>query len=671
MNTQTIFLIVLAIFVAFGLSYIQYIFKAKTKRPYVYVLAFLRFISIFLILILLINPTFKFKSNQIEKVSLPVLIDNSQSIAYLDSTFIKKDWKAIFETSELKEKYAVDVFTFDSGLNTYDSLHFKAKTTNIARAAEDLKAIYGNKFMPIVLLTDGNQTQGSDFAYAFNTNAKVFPVVVGDTSFVYDARIFQANANKYVYLKNQFPIEIFADVVTQTPTNVNLIIKENGTQVYKKQFALSPTKNTISETVYLTANSVGLKKYEVTLLTDQVEKNTTNNSKIIGVEVIDQKTEIAIVSEIVHPDLGVLKRAIEKNKQRKVSILKPNEVNNISLFDLVVLYQPTTTFETLLSNIKKQNKNYLLFSGLSTNYAWLNEQQTDYAFNLSNQKEQYVAEKTNNFSIFEVPNLPYNQLAHLDFPFGKVEAKTQNQVLFYLNTRGVNTQQAMLAFHQNNNQKKAYWFGENLWKWRVETASDNDNFDILIDKIIQYLAIKTPKQNLVVTSESIYNQTDEIVISAQYFNKNLEYDNSAIIEAELSDSNKKWTKKYSFTKLTSEFVLNLSGLEPGNYVLKVTEKNSKTTVTKNFEVLAFNQELQAVNANVKALQVLANTTNAKVYHHAEIDKLIQHLLQQEEYNPTQKEVITKQKLIDWKWLLILLILTLASEWFIRKYNGLK
>ena len=36
----------------------------------------------------------------------------------------------------------------------------------------------------------------------------------------------------------------------------------------------------------------------------------------------------------------------------------------------------------------------------------------------------------------------------------------------------------------------------------------------------------------------------------------------------------------------------------------------------------------------------------------------------------QKEIVTKSPLIDWVWLLILIAISLASEWFVRKYNGM-
>ena len=83
MSTNTILLLLGAVLIALLVSYFQYFFKAKTKGKITYVLAFLRFLGLFLILVLLINPSIEIKSYQIQKSSLAVAVDNSKSISLL------------------------------------------------------------------------------------------------------------------------------------------------------------------------------------------------------------------------------------------------------------------------------------------------------------------------------------------------------------------------------------------------------------------------------------------------------------------------------------------------------------------------------------------------------------------------------------------------------------
>ena len=49
---------------------------------------------------------------------------------------------------------------------------------------------------------------------------------------------------------------------------------------------------------------------------------------------------------------------------------------------------------------------------------------------------------------------------------------------------------------------------------------------------------------------------------------------------------------------------------------------------------------------------------------------IQKLLEKDTYLPVEKSLIKNSPLIDWVILLIILVISLAAEWFIRKFNGL-
>ena len=84
----------------------------------------------------------------------------------------------------------------------------------------------------------------------------------------------------------------------------------------------------------------------------------------------------------------------------------------------------------------------------------------------------------------------------------------------------------------------------------------------------------------------------------------------------------------------------------------------------------FEIEKQFVNPDVARLTQLAANTNGKAYYPNQVDALIKVLSENPNYVPVQKAVITQSPLIDWKGLLIILIVSLAVEWFVRKYNGL-
>ena len=123
-------------------------------------------------------------------------------------------------------------------------------------------------------------------------------------------------------------------------------------------------------------------------------------------------------------------------------------------------------------------------------------------------------------------------------------------------------------------------------------------------------------------------------------------------------------------KSNSDFKVNLDGLEVGKYDFIVKELNSNSVYNGSFEILDFDIEKQFVNPDLAKLTQLANQTKGQVIFTDKVDLLIKSLLENEEYKSVQKSIIKKIPLIDWIWLLIILIISLASEWFLRKYNGM-
>jgi hypothetical protein len=114
----------------------------------------------------------------------------------------------------------------------------------------------------------------------------------------------------------------------------------------------------------------------------------------------------------------------------------------------------------------------------------------------------------------------------------------------------------------------------------------------------------------------------------------------------------------------------LDGLIAGQYTFTVKELNSNASYTNGFEILDFDIEKQFVNPDLTKLKQLASQTNGKAYVPNQIDDLVKILLANEDYKAVQKSIVKKTPIIDWIWLLILIAISLASEWFIRKYNGM-
>lgn len=674
MTTNTILLILLSLVIAIGLSYFQYFFKAKNKSNVIWFLAFLRFLAIFGLLLLLINPIMTKNSLEVTKTPLAIAVDNSSSIIALNSDKkVVELHQKLMSNPALRDKFEIQSYQFDADFKPSEKFDFKGKQTNLDEVAKNLKSINKNLIFPTVIITDGNQTTGNDYVYRFDPVNKVYPLVVGDTTIFLDLKINQLNVNKYAFHKNKFPVEVFLQYAGSQTVNTDFTISQGGKVVAKEKVSFSPSKKTATLNLLLPADKVGLQIFKAAVSSNIKEKNNYNNIKNFAVEIIDQKSTIAIVSAINHPDIAALKRSIETNAQRKVILVKPNDINQLQEASVLVLYQPTTAFKAIFDNNKLAGVNTFIITGNNTDFNYLNQQQKNLVFKMSGQREDYLAEFESQFNLFAVDNIGFENFPPLQNLFGTVTTTGNVSVLLSSKIRNVSTNAPLLAFTENQGKRTAFLLGENSWKWRLQSHIDNQSFekyDVFIDKVIQYLASTTSKKSLVVTHESFYNSGEAIVINAQYFNKNYEFDEKARLTITVTNTETKQVKNYDLLKGNNSFSVNLDGLSTGKYNFTVKELNTNTSYSGHFEILDFDIEKQFVNPDVQKLKQLALQTNGKAFFENQADELIQQLLENKEYKSIEKNVSTKTPLIDWVWLLILIALIFTAEWFLRKYNGL-
>ena len=108
MTTSTILLILLSVIVSGVVAFYQYFFKVDNQNKTNWLLAFLRFISVFSLLLLLINPVVSRKIIETNKIPLAIVADNSRSISELKANAVAlKLFEKLNSNSALKEKFEI------------------------------------------------------------------------------------------------------------------------------------------------------------------------------------------------------------------------------------------------------------------------------------------------------------------------------------------------------------------------------------------------------------------------------------------------------------------------------------------------------------------------------------------------------------------------------------
>ncbi len=627
-------------------------------------------------LLLLINPKFDTVSYYNEKPNLILAVDNSESVSYLNQNAKVTNLIETLRTHEaLNERFNLEYYTFGSSVEAKDSLDFNESQSNISEVFQRLSEVYNNSVSPTLLISDGNQTYGNDYEFS-NRKYKqaVMPIILGDTIKYTDLKIQQLNVNRYAYLKNKFPVEIILTYNGNTTVNSLLKISSGATTVFSKPLEFSATKTSHIIEATLPANSVGVKSYKAEIIPLDNEKNKVNNVKNFAVEVIDQKTNVAIVSDMIHPDLGALKKAIESNEQRTAKLLTVNEfLSQSEDFQLVIIYQPTNNFRSLFEEIDRLKLNKWLITGTKTNWSLLNQLQNNYKQNITNQEENFQANLNQNYSTFIVDDLDFETFPPLNADFGDTSFSIPFETILFKTINSTQLEEPLLATFENNDRREALLLGEGIWKWRAQSYLNEKSFhtfDNFIGKLVQYLSSKKRRSRLNVNYESFYNGNENVKLTAQYFNKNYEFDANANLNIILTNKDTNQRTTYPFVLKNTNYQVDLSGLEAGEYSFTVSTSEGNIARSGDIKILDYNVEQQFLNANVEKLQNLATNTEGTSYFIDNTNTLISDLLDDSRFATIQKSSKKVVPLIDWKYLLALIALSLSLEWFIRKYNGL-
>jgi len=674
MTTTIVLFGILAIVIAFILALFQY--KPWTSEKVFWALTLARTLTLSAIFLLLINPETVIKSAEFIKPKLAVLVDNSQSVKFLKKDSISLELLSQIKTNNsLSEKFDLHYFTFDNELSGGDSLNFNEPQTNIGKSLIQAHEVFKDDVSPILLLSDGNQTFGTSYGYiAKQFSDPIYPLVLGDTMQYIDLKIKQLNVNSYTFLDNTFPVEIFVNYNGSDTKSSVLEIFQDKTLVYKEELQFSGLNNSKVITPRLKASKVGLQRYSVRLRPLSSEKVVSNNNKKFAIEVIDQKLNIALISKNTHPDIGVFNSVISSQKNYTFISYTPEEFLEISEeFAFIILYQPDYNFGSILEQIKTKKLNTFIVGGTSTEWSFLNATQPYFKQEITNQKEVYQAAFNTDFDAFSIIPLSFEDYPPLKTEFGTTEISVPHQILLYKSINGRPTKMPLMFSYTDEGVRNITLVAEDIWKWRLKSFQLDDNFEkfnAFFNVIFQYLSIQKTSKRLVANHSPVFDGSVATEIFAQFYDENFQFNPNASLDIEISSPQIKTSINYPLVLVGDMYKVDLSDLKPGNYTYKINTKGQQFSTSGQFEILEFNVEAQFLNSDYQQLFQLATKTKGHVFLENEFDNLLDELLSNPKYKSVQRINKKTVPLINYKLLLLLIVLSLALEWFIRKYKGL-
>ncbi len=683
-----LFCLLLGLGYAFVLYYRDNSFK--DQAPWLrWLMSGLRFLGASFLAFFLLSPLLRYKQTDTRKPIVVLAQDASESVGNAIGKS-KAEYQQKLERlqRDLGTDYEVKSFAFGSSVREGLPEKYEDKISNLADLFSSTYDLYGGDNLgAIVLASDGIYNEGNNPLYSGEKSAvPVFTVALGDTTPKKDLVLKRVFHNKIVYLGDQFSVLVDISAINCAGNTTSLsVYKVDGgkTQLVSSQPLNIDRKDYFAtKEIILNANEAGVQRYRVVVNKVLGEASSNNNSQDIFVDVLDARQKILLLAHSPHPDISAIRQSISANKNYQVEVADFKDFKgNVAAYDYVVLHQlPGKGVDAsgVLATLDRERIPRLFVTGAQTDYGQFNRVQNLVTVQTDGRNTNDVQGRfAGNFGLFLLDDKLKTEFANyppIQAPFGEFRVGGSAQVMMYQRIRKIDTQYPLFIFGEQNGARTGALLAEGIWRWRLFNFLNVDNhelFDDWVSKVTQYLGVKEDKRKFRVNvSKNIYRENEQVFFDAELYNKSYELINEADVRLVItSEKGKDYT--YTFNKTGKAYSLNAGTLPVGNYkfVGKVNSGGEQLSYNGQFSVQPIQLEQYETTADHRLLRLLSEQYGGKMVSQAEMNDIPAMIKAVGTVKPVIYENATTKSLINLKWLFAVLLLLIATEWFLRRYLG--
>lgn len=648
-------------------------------------LGIIRFSSVFLIALLLLNP---FLQNWITEKEPSIIIiaqDNSASIVNSkDSIFYSSEYVNAIQglRSDISSNYQVEILHFGEAAQSGD-LHpdFDDKRTDYSGLFDEIDSRYaGNNIGAVILASDGLYNSGGNPEYyQFKNSYPVYTIGLGDTAIKSDLAIVDIRSNDIVYLGNDFPMEVTVRADLLAGKSAELKIVSKGKVLEKREIQFSNSQTTRVENFVFSASESGTQRFDVILESEIPEWNILNNKRTVLIDVLDNTDKILILAHAPHPDIASIRSVLEEKESYQVEVrLAENFTSDPQNYNLIIAHGfGQDAHGEVWQKIWKSNVPLWCILYARTNPSRINSLNPEFLMDGQSDKENRIVPFLNSeFSAFKLSEETKNYLRKvppLHSPFSDISGTVTDQILLYQKLGSVETSYPLLYFTPRGNYKSVWLFGEGLWRWKMYDYQENQDishFSEWVWKTVQYVTVKEDKSRFRLQVNKRFKETESVRFSAEWYDKTYEKSQSAEIGLELTDELGN-SFSYAFVLGNIGYSVDLGNLKPGMYSYVATAKESNETLKKSGSFIVEKVDLEWVNttADFDILRKLASRTNGSFFTVNQLTELATIFDDKTKFPSITYTSEEKKEILHFKWLFALILLLLSGEWMLRKQKG--
>ncbi|MEQ9466246.1 MAG: hypothetical protein RLN88_02485 [Ekhidna sp.] len=659
--------VLLILIASIGLSIFLYSKKnVPWNKAQNWLLASLRFLALFSLLLLFLSPSIRKITNRVEKPVIAIALDNSQSVVARASEKEISD-KINYLTEEL-ENAGMEVST----IKISDTSAFTASSSDLAgligKTEEEVKR---KNYVALLLASDGIFNRGSSPFYK-NYVVPTFTLGLGDTIPPKDLSISRTLYNKVTYKDNESPIRLEITQDGYDNQQIKVQLSENGKLIDEQMVRL---RNSVQEVEFTVQSpQEGLRHLVASISTLEGESTLENNRSNIFMEVIDGRQKVLIVANSPHPDIKAIRSTLAEtgNYQTEVYIPEINNEKPNEIFDVVIFHGAFTSGINYTPK-EKPGLWYIMSNESSITSAnktlpYLNIERR------GSQPDKVVGSFNQNFSKFKIEDVSaFEEYPPVEVPFGEYKISGPVEVVMYQKLGSIKTQKPLMAVFDDGAQKSAVLLGQNIWKWKLQEAAihgDATQFKNLITKTVQFLSVKNDKKQFRFrVRKNNFSDAEPVLFDTEVYNDIYErlYENdiSITITSESGES-----QNFNFTDSEYNSTFRAPSFDAGiyKYVAQVQVGDKSLTDKGEFSIQNINPEYLNLTANHQLLKNLSAKTGGMYAHVNEVEKLVQQVKDRDFKSVIKSEEDFIPIYQAWWWYLIIFML-FSAEWFLRKFWG--
>jgi hypothetical protein len=663
-------------------------------------LGLLRGAAVFLILSLFFSPQIKLVWQNESKPEIVIAVDKSASMQIEDNNQqrfskareISDNIQEQIESTNEIHNYYFDVDTSSKS----DSVTAGNLGTNIDLALKNLSSKHKNA-EAIILISDGIITEGSNPLFSSTLKKfRIHTIGIGDTSDVSDILIKNVIANKTVYKNNPTTIsaEITAKNLSDFKTTVKLVY--NNKVIAAKQVAIKKSDEIYPVDFEITPKTTGNLRYKIQIDGFESEKFIENNTYQFQLEVLKDKLHVGLLADKPGYDLRFIKQILNSDKSIQLAIfieLNPNTssvqqiLKVIDSSDVIILidFPGRNTPQSLKNNLSNliESKRipvcFLATANPSKNFINIIKKRfPDFSYTASNSFSNVFAVPTisgklntvfNIFDSSELNNAFWQNSAPIEYYFNKIQTAKTDKILLQAKD---NPNKPVLLSNVFKGLNNLLFLGNGFWRWKFLMAEDRQfsgAYETFFVNLIKWISKNPGMENInIEVNKKGLPLGEQLTANIQLYDASFNPVSDGEIKLLISGPTGEFEATAKNTS-NGNYTWEFNPLAEGSYKIKADAYKNDVFLGDNeieVNVLPVNNEFIFTKQDADFLNKLAIATGGKYFtvnNYKDIIPLLPN---------TPKIVSTTINYDLWNKLytLLLIILLLSVEWFIRKRKGL-